>query len=245
MDLSFLRRLVLCYLLSTFPPDDDALNSFQRLKDDLAKACLGAIADDLPFEVKTDASDFALAAILSQDGRPVAFMSRTLTLTSCERRYPAVEKEACAIIEAVRRWKHYLKGRHFSLVTAQQAISYIFEQHHKGKIKKTKILSWRLELIHLSFDIRHRPGVDNVAPDAFSRVCLATSNSSHSSKLQELHQSLGHPGYARLYHFVRQQNLPFSSEVRTHEVQTQRPSEALVLENSEVSQALDADAADD
>ena len=122
MDLSFLRRLVLCYLLSTFPPDDDALNSFQRLKDDLAKACLGAIADDLPFEVKTDASDFALAAILSQDGLPVAFISPTLT--SCERRYPAVEKEACAIIEAVRRWKHYLKGRHFSLVTDQQAISF-------------------------------------------------------------------------------------------------------------------------
>ena len=33
-----------------------------------------------------------------------------------------------------------------------------------------------------------------------------------SLKLHELHQSLGHPGYARLYHFVRQRNLPFSSE---------------------------------
>ena len=93
---------------STFPLDDDALNTFQRLKDDFAKGCLGAIADDLPFEVETDASEFALAVILSQDGRPVAFMTRTLT--SCERRYPAVEKEACAIIEAVRRWKHCLKG---------------------------------------------------------------------------------------------------------------------------------------
>jgi len=120
---------------STFPLDDDALNSFQRLKDDLAEACLGAIADDLPFEVETDASGFALAALLSQDGRQVAFMTRTLT--SCERRYPAVEKEACAITKAVRRWKHYLKGRHFSLVTDQQAISYMFDQHHKGKNKNT------------------------------------------------------------------------------------------------------------
>ena len=118
------------------PLDDGSLQSFQRLKDDLAKACLGAIADGVPFEVETDASEFSLAAILSQDGRPVAFMSRTLT--SCERRYPAVEKEACAIIEAVRRWKHYLKGRHFSLITAQQAISYMFDQHHKGKIKRQK-----------------------------------------------------------------------------------------------------------
>ena len=88
----------------------------------------------------------------------------------------------------------------------------MFDQHHKGKIKNTKILSWRLELTQFSYDIRHRPGVDNVAPDAFSRVCLATSNSSHSSKLQELHQFLDHPGYARLYHFVRQRNLPFLSE---------------------------------
>jgi len=67
-------------------------------------------------------------------------------------------------------------------------------------------------LTQFSYDIRHRPGVDNVAPDAFSRVCLATYNSSHSPKLQELHQSFGHPGYARLYHFVRQRNLPFSIE---------------------------------
>jgi len=195
---------------STYPLHNEALNSFRRLKDDLAKACLGAMVDDLPFEAETDASDFVLAAILSQGCRPAAFMSRTLT--SCERRYPAVEKEACAIIEAVRRWKHYLNGRHFSLVTDQQDISYMFDQNHKGKIKNTKILSWRLELTQFSYDIRHRPGVEHVAPDAFSRFCIATSNSNHSWNLQDLHESLGHPGYARLYHFVRQRNLLFSSE---------------------------------
>ena len=89
----FSEKASLSLHASTFPIDGDALNSFQRLKDDLAKACLGAIADDLPFEVETDASDFSLAAILSQDGRPVAFMSRTLT--SCERGYPAVERGQC------------------------------------------------------------------------------------------------------------------------------------------------------
>jgi len=135
---------------STFPLDDDSLNSFQRLKDDLVKACLGVIADDLPFEVETDASDFVLAAIVTR-WSAVAFMSRTLT--SCERRYPAVEKEACARIEAVCRWKHYLKGRHFSQVTHQQTISYMFDQNHKGKINNTKILSWRLELTQFSYVI--------------------------------------------------------------------------------------------
>ena len=67
-------------------------------------------------------------------------------------------------------------------------------------------------MTQFSYNIRHHPGVENVAPDAFSRACIATSNSNHSWNLQDLHQSLGHPGYARLYHFVRQRNLPFSSE---------------------------------
>jgi len=84
----------------------------------------------------------------------------------------------------------------------------MFDQRNRGKIKNSKILSWRLELSQLSYDITHKPGAENVVPDAFSRVCASTSNAT----LRELHQSLGHPGFARLYHFVRQQNLPFSSE---------------------------------
>ena len=84
----------------------------------------------------------------------------------------------------------------------------MFDQRNRGKIKNSKILSWRLELSQLSYDIRHKPGAENVVPDAFSRVCASTSNAT----LRDLHESLGHPGFARLYHFVRQRNLPFSSE---------------------------------
>ena len=60
------------------------------------------------FEVKTDASDFAIAAALNQAGRPVAFFSRTLQ--GPETRHAAVEKEAQVIIETIRHWKHYPTG---------------------------------------------------------------------------------------------------------------------------------------
>ena len=189
-----------------FPLSENAVIAFDLLKADLCKASLGSIQSELPFTIETDASDVAIAAVLSQDGRPVAFMSRTLSTS--EKRYPAVEKEATAIIEAVRKWLHFLKGRHFSLVTDQEAVSFMLNQTNRGKIKNAKILSWRLEMSQLHYDIRHKPGIQNVAPDALSRACsLAPSMS-----LTQLHESLGHPGYARLYHFILQRNLPYTSE---------------------------------
>jgi len=45
-------------------------------------------------------------------------------------------------------------------------------------------------------------------PDALSRSCALAP----CMPLRQLHESLGHPGFARLYHFVRQRNLPYSSE---------------------------------
>ena len=50
--------------------------------------------------------------------------------------------------------------------------------------------------------------MEHVAPDTLSRMCSAAPGIS----LLELHKSLGHPGYARFYHLIRQCNLPFSSE---------------------------------
>jgi len=59
---------------SKFPLGNEALEAFKTLKSDLIHASLGVIRDDLPddllFEVETDASDYAIAAILSQGGRP-------------------------------------------------------------------------------------------------------------------------------------------------------------------------------
>ncbi len=90
---------------------------------------MSSINEKLPFVVETDASDIALAATLNQDGRPVAFFSRTLS--KCAIHQLSVEKEAASIFEAIRKWRHYLLPHHFTLITDQQSVSYIFD------IKKT------------------------------------------------------------------------------------------------------------
>ena len=58
--------------------------------------------------METDASDFCIAASLNQNGRPVAFFSRTLN--PHEIKHHPVEKEAAAIVESVGSWRHFFTG---------------------------------------------------------------------------------------------------------------------------------------
>jgi len=181
-------------LSEKFPLSSSALSAFESLKSELESAVLVTVDQKRPLVLETDASDVAIAATLNQDGRPVTFFSRTLN--SSERNHSAVEKEAYAIVEAIRKWKHYLINSQFTLVTDQKSISFIFDKGQKGKIKNDKIQRWRIELSPYSYDIVHRPGSENHAPDALSRCC--SLNSGSVEDLSNLHAAMCHPGVVRM-----------------------------------------------
>ena len=73
-----------------------------------------------PFQVITDASDYALGAILIQEGKPVAYESRILN--SAERNYHTTDKEMLAVVHALKIWRCYVEGTSFTVLTDHQPL---------------------------------------------------------------------------------------------------------------------------
>ena len=93
---------------------EECRRSFNALKIAFTTApILTHYQPDVPLVIETDASDYAVAGILSTtcpngEIRPVAFYLRMLTAP--ELNYNTHDKELLAIFEAFRSWRHYLEG---------------------------------------------------------------------------------------------------------------------------------------
>ena len=191
----------------SMPLNNEAKTAFLKLKSLLAESSLQSIDENVPFVVETDASNFCLSATLNQGGRPVAFHSRTLS--GSELHQSAVEKEAAAIIDAVRKWYYLLANKHFTLITDQRSVAYMFNKEHSNPIKNNKMMRWRMELVPMKYTIIYRSGKENHGPDTLTRAFCGAIN---DNELYKIHDSLIHPGIARTLHFVKSRNLPYSVE---------------------------------
>jgi hypothetical protein len=61
-----------------------------------------------------------------QQGKPIAYFSRTLGVKNAAM--STYDKEALAILEALKRWRHYLLDSDLIIKTDQKSLKYITEQ---------------------------------------------------------------------------------------------------------------------
>ena len=120
--------------------------------------------------VETDASDYALGAVLSQqcpDGkwRPVFYHSRKFSKE--ERNYDVHDKELLGVVDAFEQWEVYLLG-------LPDTIEVFTDHMNLTSFMTTKKLNRRQVryaemLAQFDFKITHRAGTLNGAADALSR----------------------------------------------------------------------------
>jgi hypothetical protein len=110
-----------------------------------------------------------------QDGRPVAFESKKLSET--ERRWPTHEKEMWAVIHCLKTWGHYIGSKDVVVWIDNVTLKYFSTQPKLS----SKQVRWQNTLALFNVDIRHKPGKENIVPDALSRkhqlkmVCVGES----------------------------------------------------------------------
>ncbi len=125
--------------------------AFGSLRDALCSASILAFPDMArPFIVATDASSYAVGAVLSQldnDGRehPVQFASRCLS--PAERNYSTFEREALAVVLAFKKFRPFLLSNKVTLHTDHQALQHTFQQQGPARQGRTlALLPSRLRL---------------------------------------------------------------------------------------------------
>ena len=173
---------------TSFTISEDAKVAFQSLKDAFTSApVLSHFVPSRKIVVETDASDVAVAAILSQydeEGTlvPIAFHSRKMS--PAELNYDIYDKELLAIVDAFKSWRPYLEGSHHKVT--------VYSDHRNLEYFKTaRILTrrqarWSLILNSQDYDLIHRPGKQSTKPDAFTRRPDYTSGTKASQQLPEV-----------------------------------------------------------
>ena len=111
---------------------------FKELKKFLCSAPVLTLPDlQQPFKIEIDASDYAIGAVLTQQGHLVAFHSDTLSDTV--HKYPTYDKEMYSIVQACRQWKHYILGKETIIHTDHRPLQFIQTQ---GKLQNDRHQKW-------------------------------------------------------------------------------------------------------
>jgi hypothetical protein len=102
-------------------------HAFQTLKKVLTTATVLALPNfSEPFILETDVSGSGLGAVLMQKGRAIAYYSTALG--PCNAALSVYEKEALAILESLKRWRHYFLGGKLIIRSDHQSLKFITDQ---------------------------------------------------------------------------------------------------------------------
>ena len=129
----------------------DAETAFQELKQAMTSTPTLAMPNfNEPFVIESDASGDGIGFVLTQQGKPIAFMSRALGVS--KRSWSIYACEMLAIVHAIQTWRPYLLGRKFYIQTDQRSLKYLLEQ----RIATPEQQEWVAKLLGYDYEITYK-----------------------------------------------------------------------------------------
>ena len=113
--------------------------------------------------------------------KPVTFASRRLSQT--ERNYSQIEKEALAIIYAIKKFHQYLFGERFILFTDHKPLLGLFsEKKGINNIAAARMQRWAILLFAYDYTLKYCSGAENSNADFFS--CFPSNEKTTTSSIK-------------------------------------------------------------
>lgn len=163
-----------------------------------------------PITVTCDASDEGISGILSHTKNdremPVFFVSRRLS--SAEKKYPILHREALAIVFAMEKFYKYVLGQKVSIITDHKPLLGIFNNKKGGpSVIATRLQRYFLRLSIFDFKISHVAGKENPIADCLSR--LPVDQDMSSADLEESQRS----SFNHLNYLIDDQKVNINSKI--------------------------------
>ena len=147
---------------------ESCADAFNKLKRALVSAPILVYPDfKEQFLVYVDASSSGIGFTLAQNknGREVVIQYNGRGLNCAERNYSTTEREALALVEAIKKFQPYLCNRKFTVFSDHSSLRWLMNV----KDATGRLARWALLLQQYDFDTIRRPGRENANADSLSR----------------------------------------------------------------------------
>lgn len=150
---------------------DDHAAAVNAFRDRLSNYTLLSLRDPKkPYVVRTDASSFAIGAVLEEDDNPLGFLSRRLT--DVKTPDPIHDQERLALKRALERWRYLLLTAKTTVYNDHQAVQYLTKLQTDRPLRGP-IARWLEETSAVMG--AHQPNATRVVGDALSRCPIYQS----------------------------------------------------------------------